>query len=302
MDKLNAMAIFVRVIERGSFSAVARELQTTQPTISKVLGALESELGGKLISRSTRQLSLTDEGQRYYNHCRQILAAVDAAEHSFQSGKESVAGPLRIGSSVSFGRLHIASRLAGFLEQYPQVQVDLQLNDHPQDLVAEGLDVTLRIGELRDSGLIARPIGTTHRVTIASPAYLARHPLPQTPHDLAAHNCLLFSLLSSQNQWIYEKDGARHSVRIKGNAQSNNSEAVREMVLAGLGIALSPLWLFYDDLKAGRVLALLTDYTPLALPIHAVLAPNRRQSARVKAFVDYMAQALAQAPQLQAFR
>jgi len=198
--------------------------------------------------------------------------------------------------------LHIASRIAPFLQRYPQVQVDLQLNDQNQDLVSEGLDVTLRIGELRDSGLIARQIGTTHRVTLASPAYLAKHPSPQTPQDLAQHNCLLFNLLSSQNQWTYEKDGARHSVRIKGNAQSNNSEAAREMVLAGLGIALSPLWLFFDDLKAGRVVALLQDYTPLSLPIHAVSAPNRRQSARVKAFIDYMADALTHAPELQAFK
>ncbi|WP_460137015.1 LysR family transcriptional regulator [Pseudomonas sp. S1_E04] len=299
MDKLNAMAIFVRVIERGSFSAVAREMQTTQPTISKVLRALEAELGGKLIARSTRHLCLTDEGQRYYSHCREILAAVDAAEHSFQTGKENVAGPLRIGSSVSFGHLQIAARLSGFLQQYPNVQVDLQLNDQLQDLISEGLDVTLRIGELRDSGLIARHIGTTHRVTLASPAYLARHPAPRTPQDLTQHNCLLFNLLSSQNQWVYDKNGAQHTVRITGNAQSNSSEAVRQMVLAGLGIALSPLWLFYDDLKAGRVVALLQDYTPLSLPIHAVSAPNRRQSARVKAFVDYLVDALAQAPELQ---
>ncbi|OIN44955.1 LysR family transcriptional regulator [Pseudomonas azotoformans] len=302
MDKLNAMAIFVRVIERGSFSAVAREMQTSQPTISKILRALETELGGKLIARSTRQLSLTDEGQRYYSHCREILAAVDAAEHSFQTGKESIAGSLRIGSSVSFGRLQIAARLGDFLQRYPDVQVDLQLNDHLQDMVSEGLDVTLRIGELADSNLIARRIGTTHRATLASPAYLARHAAPKTPKDLSQHNCLLFNLLSSQNQWVYEKKGERHSVRIVGNAQSNNSEAVREMVLAGLGIALSPLWLFYDDLKAGRVVALLQDYTPQSLPIHAVSASNRRQSARVKAFVDYIADALAQAPELQAIR
>ncbi|WP_395608272.1 LysR family transcriptional regulator [Pseudomonas sp. B22129] len=302
MDKLNAMAIFVRVIERGSFSAVAREMQTTQPTISKVLRNLETELGGKLIARSTRHLSLTDEGQRYYTHCREILAAVDAAEHSFQTGKEAIAGPLRIGSSVSFGRLHIAPRLGDFLQQFPGVQVDLQLNDQLQDLVSEGLDVTLRIGELRDSGLVARQIGTTYRVTLASPAYLARHAAPQTPQDLAQHNCLLFNLLSSQNQWIYDKDGKRHTVRISGNAQSNNSEAVREMVLTGLGIALSPLWLFAADLKAGRVVALLQDYTPLSLPIHAVSAPNRRQSARVRAFVDYLADALTRAPELQPIR
>ena len=302
MDKLNAMAIFVRVVERGSFSAVARELQTSQPTISKVLRALETELGGKLIARSTRKLSLTDEGQRYYAECRQILAAVDAAEHSFQSGREAIAGPLRIGSSVSFGRLQIAPRLPEFLMRYPGVQVDLQLSDQNQDLVSEGLDVTFRIGALNDSGLIARHVGTTHRITVAAPDYLARHGQPQTPQELSGHNCLLFNLLSSQNLWIYNKGARRHEVRIKGNAQSNNSEAIREWVLGGLGIALSPVWLFSEDLKAGRVLPILQDYTAQSLPIHAVSPANRRQSARVKAFVDYMSRALEVAPELQAIK
>ncbi|WP_204354322.1 LysR family transcriptional regulator [Pseudomonas putida] len=294
VDKLNAMAVFVRVVERGSFSAVARELQTSQPTISKVLRALETELGGKLIARSTRKLSLTDEGQRYYNECRHILAAVDAAEHSFQSGRESIAGPLRIGSSVSFGRLQIAPRLAQFLNDHPNVQIDLQLSDQNQELVSEGLDVTFRIGTLNDSGLIARHVGTTHRVTVAAPQYLARHGQPRTPEDLKQHNCLLFNLLSSQNLWTYEG----HEVRIKGNAQSNNSEAIREMVLGGLGIALSPVWLFSEDLKDGRVIAILQDYVAQSLPIYAVSPANRRQSARIKAFVDYMSQALASAPEL----
>jgi len=300
VDKLNAMAIFVRVVERGSFSAVARELQTSQPTISKVLQALESQLGGKLIARSTRKLSLTDEGQRYYNECRMILAAVDAAEHSFQSGRERVAGALKIGSSVSFGRLQIAPRLPDFLKHYPDVQIDLQLSDQNQnqDLVSEGMDVTFRIGTLNDSGLIARLVGTTHRVTVASPDYLRQNGQPQTPEELGRHNCLMFNLLSSQNLWAYTKDAERHEVRIKGNAQSNNSEAIRELVLGGLGIALSPVWLFSEDLKAGRVVAILQDYNTLSLPIHAVSPANRRQSARVKAFVDFMAQALDNAPEL----
>ncbi|WP_310650382.1 LysR family transcriptional regulator [Pseudomonas sp. GW101-3H06] len=299
MDKLNAMAVFVRVVERGSFSAVAREMQCSQPTISKVLQALESELGGKLIARSTRRLSLTDEGQRYYIECRQILAAVDAAEHSFQSGREVIAGPLRIGSSVSFGRLQIAPRLPEFLRRHPEVQIDLQLSDQKQDLVSEGLDVTFRIGTLNDSGLIARHVGTTRRVTVATPDYLVRHGQPRAPQELSGHNCLLFNLLDSQNLWIYEKGAQRHEVRIKGNAQSNNSEAIREMVLGGLGIALSPTWLFSEDLKAGRVTAILREYTAQSLPIHAVSPANRRQSARVKAFVDYMARALESAPELQ---
>ncbi|WP_185752286.1 LysR family transcriptional regulator [Pseudomonas fluorescens] len=299
VDTLNAMATFVRVVERGSFSAVAREMQTSQPTISKILKALETKLGAKLISRSTRQLSLTDEGQRYYDECRQILAAVDAAEHRFQSGRESISGNLKIGSSVSFGRLQIAPRLPDFLKTHPQVQIDLQLSDQNQDLVSEGLDVTFRIGELSDSGLLARHIGTTHRITVAAPEYLKQFGQPQTPEDLGAHNCLQFNLLNSQNLWIYKRGAQQHEVRIKGNAQSNNSEAIREMVLGGLGIALSPVWLFSEDLKAGRVKAILQDYTTQSLPIHAVSPANRRQSARVKAFVDYMSQALDQAPDLQ---
>jgi DNA-binding transcriptional LysR family regulator len=302
VDKLNAMAIFVRVVERGSFSAVAREMQTSQPTISKVLRALESELGGKLIARSTRKLSLTDEGQRYYDQCRQILAAVDTAEHSFQSGRETIAGPLRVGSSVSFGRMQIAPRLPAFLERYPGIQIDLQLSDQNQDLVSEGLDVTFRIGTLNDSGLIARQIGTTHRITVATPQYLAQHGEPHTPEDLCEHNCLQFNLLTSQNLWVYNHGTGRHEVRIKGNAQSNNSEAIREMVLGGLGIALSPVWLFSEDLKAGRVKAILQGYIAQSLPIHAVSPANRRQSARVKAFVDYMSQALEKAPELQAIK
>jgi DNA-binding transcriptional LysR family regulator len=302
VDKLNAMAIFVRVVERGSFSAVARELQTSQPTISKVLRALETELGGKLIARSTRHLSLTNEGQRYYDECRHILAAVDAAEHSFQSGRETIAGPLRIGSSVSFGRLQIAPRLPAFLKRHPEVRIDLQLSDQNQDLVSEGLDVTFRIGELNDSSLIARHVGTTHRITVAAPDYLAQNGQPQTPQELSEHNCLLFNLLGSQNLWVYQRNQQHHEVRIKGNAQSNNSEAIRELVLGGLGIALSPVWLFSEDLKAGRVTAILQDYTAQSLPIHAVSPANRRQSARVKAFVDYMSQALESAPELQSIK
>jgi DNA-binding transcriptional LysR family regulator len=298
MDKLNAMAVFVRVIERGSFTAVAQELQTTQPTISKLIRALETELGGKLIARSTRHLSLTDEGTRYYEQCREILAAVDTAEHSFLSGRERVAGLLRVGSSVSFGRLQIASRLADFLQRYPQVQIDLQLSDQNQDLVSEGLDVTFRIGDLNDSSLIARHVGTTQRITVASPEYLARHGTPATPQALSEHNCLLFNLLATQNQWRYDKDQQQHVVRITGNAQSNSSEAIREMVLAGLGIAMSPVWLFSDDLKAGRVVAILQAYTPQSLPVYALSPANRRQSARVRALIDYMAEALAVAPLL----
>lgn len=296
MDKLNAMAVFVRVVERGSFSAVARELNSSQPNISKQIRALETALGGKLIARSTRRLSLTDEGQRYYGECRQILAAVDAAEHSFQSGRELVAGPLRVASSVSFGRTQIAPRLAGFLARYPAVSIDLQLSDRNEDLVSEGVDVALRIGELRDSGLLARALGSARRVTLAAPDYLARHGEPREPAELSRHNCLVFTQLASANAWSYSRGDQRQTLLVDGNARSNSSEAIREMVLAGLGISLSPRWLFGADLAAGRVVAILGDYSAEPLPIHALSPANRRQSARVRAFVDYLAEEFARDP------
>jgi len=296
MDTLEAMSVFVRVVERGSFSAVARELGTTQPTISKQISALEQRLGGRLIARSTRQLSLTDEGQRYYQQCRDILAAIDNAEHSFQTGREAVAGPLRVASSVSFGRLQLAPRLRGFLQVHPQVSVDLQLSDQNVDLLSEGVDVAIRIGELKDSNLIARQIGLTRRLTVASPAYLARHPGPQTPEELAQHNCLLFTLLKQFDTWSF--DDGRYSVQVRGNVHSNNSEAIREMVLSGLGISLSPSWLYREDIDAGQVVQILPNYTPSSLPIYAVFPANRRQSARVRAFVDFLAEAFAQDPDL----
>jgi DNA-binding transcriptional LysR family regulator len=207
MDTLDAMAIFMRVVERGSFSAVAREIGLSQPTISKHITALEKRLGGRLFARSTRNLCLTDEGQRYYEHCRQILAAVDSAEHSFQTGQERVAGPLRIASSGSFGRIQIAPRLHGFLQQHPDVTIDLQLSDENVDLVSEGIDVAVRIGELKDSSLVARQIGLTRRRVFAAPTYLEQHGVPATPDDLRFHNCLVFNQLEHFDSWSFEHGG-----------------------------------------------------------------------------------------------
>jgi DNA-binding transcriptional LysR family regulator len=293
MDTLESMAIFVRVVERGSFSAVAREIGLSQPTISKQISALEKRLGGRLFARSTRQLSMTDEGQRYYQQCRSILAAVENAEHTFHSGQERIAGSLRIGSSGSFGRIQIASRLRGFLELYPEVSVDLQLNDENVDLVSAGIDVAVRIGELKDSSLIARQIGLTRRRVFAAPNYLDRHGVPSTPTDLTDHNCLVFNQLEHFASWRFEHNGRWNSVQVSGNVRSNNSEAVRQMVLNGLGVSLSPLWLFRQDLREGRVVELLEKYSPASLPIHAVTPPDRKQSARVRAFTDYLRDAFA---------
>lgn len=289
MDRIAAMAMFVRVVESGSFSAVARELDTTQPNVSKLIRALEARLGGRLLARSTRRLSLTDEGRRYYEDCRRILEAVDAAEHSFQTGRERVAGPLRVAAPVSFGRRRIAARLGDFLARHPQVAVELLLSDDNTDLVAEGIDVALRLGPLADSGLIARALGHAPRITVAAPGYLAHRGEPRTPAELLGHECLVFTPTPTVNAWVYLHDGERIVVNVSGRLRTNSSEAIRELALAGLGIARAPRWLFADELASGRIVPILSGYAPEPVAIHAVSPANRRQSARVRAFIDYLA-------------
>jgi len=287
MDRLTAMTAFIRCVERGSFSAVAREMNTTQPTVSKLIAALERRLAGKLFARSTRQLALTAEGQHFYEQCRTIVDAVESAEASFKTGREQIAGILHVATSVGFGRTQVMSRMRAFMRRYPLLRVDLQLNDRFIDLVEEGIDVAFRIGELKESGLIARRIGTTFRVTAGAPAYFKLHGEPSTPEDLGAHNCILYTALAAANAWPYSRGGRDRSVRVSGNFQSNSSEAVRAATLSGIGIALSPVWLFGDDIRAKRLKVVLTDYQPKPLPIHAVSPVNRRYSAKVNAFVDF---------------
>jgi DNA-binding transcriptional LysR family regulator len=177
--------------------------------------------------------------------------------------------------------------MRAFMQRYPLLRVDLQLNDRFIDLVEEGIDVAFRIGELKESGLIARRIGTTFRVTAGAPAYFKLHGEPSTPEDLGAHNCILYTGLATANAWPYSRGGRDRSVRVSGNFQSNSSEAVRAATLSGIGIALSPIWLFGDDIRAKRLKVVLTDYQPKPLPIHAVSPANRRYSAKVNAFVDF---------------
>jgi DNA-binding transcriptional LysR family regulator len=302
MDRLTAMTAFMRCVERASFSAVAREMNVTQPTISKHIAALERHLGGRLFARSTRRLALTAEGQRFYEQCRTIIGAVHQAEASFRSGREEIAGQIRIASSVSFGRTQLMSRMRTFMNRYPQLRVDLQLSDRFVDLVEEGVDVAFRIGELRDSRLIARRVGTTYRVTVASPEYLRERGEPKQPEDLKDHDCILYTGLVTQNEWPYVRDGRTRAIRVSGTFQSNSAEAVRAATLTGMGLALAPAWLFGEDIRARRVRTVLTDYRPKPLPIHALSPADRRYSAKIKACVDFFQAEFEHAPFVSAYR
>lgn len=292
MDLFDAMQVFVRVVERGSFSAVARELNLGQPAVSKQVRALEQHLGGALLARSTRQLALTDQGQRFYAQSKEILASLDAARLSFASGQEEIAGPLRVAAPVSFGRLCIAPLLGEFLARHPKVRIDLRLNDQNEDVLKENIDLAIRIGTVKNEGLVAVSLGDSPRRVYASAAYLQRYGTPLEPADLTRHNCLAFTLLEHYDVWRFDQKGQQHCVTIKGNVTSNSSEAIREMVLSGLGICLSPQWLFAADLRQGTVSQLLGDYQPTALPINAVFSSDRRRSARTRAFVDFLRERL----------
>lgn len=296
MDRWLAMQTLVRVVETGSFSAAARELGSTQSAVSKQVAALERELGAQLLVRSTRALKLTEPGARYVEQARRLVAEVAEAEAELRAGEQQLQGWLRVAASVAFGRLKLLPLVQSFLAAHPGVKVDLRLDDGFVDLIEQGIDVAVRIGELPDSSLVARRVGTTRRAVLASPAYLARHPAPRVPADLAAHNCLVYSELSTRNVWRFVAGpgadapvGQVEEVSVGGNLQTNSSEVLRAALLSGQGLGYVPLWLVEPELARGEVVALLPDWTVQDLPIHAVSPPQRRQSAKVRALVAHLA-------------
>lgn len=303
MDKLQAMGTFVRVVESGSFSAVARELNATQSAISKQVATLEACLGAKLLTRTTRSLALTEEGGRYFEQARRLVAEVAEAESVVRSGNRELAGWLRVAASVGYGRLRVMPLVQSFLGRHKGVRVDLRLNDGFVDLIEQGIDIAVRLGELPDSGLVARQIATTPRWLVAHRDYLRRLPkgrrAPRVPEDLLQHNCIVYTEVPWRSVWKFtagpgaaEPIGSSRAVRVQGNLQTNSSEVIRSSVLAGMGIGFSPTWLFEEELAGGAVQHLLPDWESAAIPIHLVTPPERRQSAKVRAFAQHAARTL----------
>lgn len=298
MDRLQAMHTFVRVVEAGSFSAVARELATTQSAVSKQVAALERHLGARLLARTTRSLSLTDEGERYFEHTRRLVAEVAEAEGSVRRGRATLAGWLRVTASVAFGECLLMPVVRSFLAAHPEVRIDLRLADGFTDLVEQGIDIAVRIGELGDSALVARRVGSTERGLFASRDYLASRPArqrrPRAPADLMQHDCIVYTELATRNAWtLATPDGSSVTVRVQGRLHINSSEGVRAATLAGLGVSYVPPWFFTDAVAAGAVVRLLPDWSAPPLPIHLLTTPERRGAAKVRAFGDQVAAALA---------
>ncbi|KLV04012.1 LysR family transcriptional regulator [Photobacterium aquae] len=296
MDQLGAMRAFVRVVQTGSFSATGREMNTTQTTISKKVAALESKLGVKLLTRTSRELALTPVGAEYYEKCVMILGEVDEAEAQARTEIATPRGVLRIAAPVALGRLVIAPLMAEFFSLYPEIKVNLSLNDRHVDLIGEGMDVAIRARKLEDSSLVARHLIDNPMYLLASPEYLAKFGVPQCPDDLHSHNCLVYSMLKSINIWHFSRDGQEYSVPVSGNFQSDNGDVLLEVALRGLGLVQLPLWMVADDVSAGRLKIVLPEYSGQTLPINAIYPQNRYVPLKVRCFIDFLKHKLSTNP------
>jgi len=288
IDRLTLWQTYVRVIETGSFSAVAKELATSQPRVSKQIAALEAQLGVRLLRRSTRKLSMTEEGERLYAQARRIVQEVSEVESQLK-GAGQPQGTLRVACPPVFARIKLLPHAAAFLHQYPQLGLEFAVQDRFVDLVEDGIDVAIRIGEVADSGLHARRIGTVRRICVGAPRYLEEHGVPDSPAELRVHNCILYTLLATGTTWPFEK----MPVKVFGRVRGNSPEVVTTMVLNGLGIAMAPAFLFTEGLGSGQLREILKPWPLPGLPIHALHLARRYVPGRIKLFVDYLAQAFA---------
>jgi DNA-binding transcriptional LysR family regulator len=265
--------------------------------VSKRIQRLEEGLGVRLLQRSTRKLSLTDEGRVYHEYCLRILAELDEAEVLITGGDREPTGRLRVTVPAAFGRLHVAPLVAVFRDRYPKVRLSLHLSDQQIDLIEEGYDLAVRIGDPSDSSLVSKPLGMDRRVLVASPPYIARCGAPRTPEELGHHNALLFANPNPLDLWNFvDPDGRQHWVKVSGNFETNNCDALRETILAGQGIALRPLWDVWTDLRAGRMLPLLPDHIHPAFPILALYPSRRHLAPKVRVFIEMLQESFGDVP------
>lgn len=297
MNKLLWMQCFVRAVETGSFSAVARELGIGQPNVSRHIASLEQELGACLLLRSTRRLSATEEGMRYYGQARHALDLIAQAEADARS-QDKPRGLLRVACSPGLGVEKIIGLLPQFLARYPEVELELRLSDDFIDLVAGGVDLAIRGGALKDSALRARRIGSSQRICVASPAYLAQHGTPALPGQLLQHQCLVYTLLGHAKGWPFLEGGVEIAVPVRGRLRVDSLEAIRRAAVDGLGIGYLPRWMVQEQLNAGLLQAILGEFAGAPTPINALYAAERLLARRATVFIDFLAERFAASPDL----
>ena len=291
MDSLQAYAAFVRTFEAGSFSAVARELGTTQSAVSKQIASLERSLGVQLFARTTRRLQPTAEALQLYEHVRQLLDAIEGVRAGERGAK--LTGTLRVSAPSAYGRRRICPLVPEFLRQHPSVRLEIVLTDQDSDLIGEGFELGVRIGELPASTLMARPIDSIEYLLVATPQYLERQGIPESPIELANHACLALAGSGRFTRWEFESENGRHAVEVSGPVQVNDPDAVYALVCAHQGIALLPRWVLGDDLERGELRWLMSDYYPLSQRVSVVYPKTRFLSQRARRFIDFLVSARA---------
>lgn len=290
------MEAFVRVVGAGSFSAAARAMKLTPSAVSKLMSRIESQLGVRLIDRSTRQLKLTPEGELFYNRCVKIVADIEDAERAVTEHLMQPRGRLRVNSTIGIGVHRIQPLIPEFLSRFPNIELDLSLSDRVVDLMEEQAEVAIRVGPLQDSSLTARKICESRRVVVASPAYLERKGVPQHPADLLSHNCLTYNLRSTLNEWPFKIDGTVRPLAVRGNFCGNNGETLRHMALGGAGIARLGWFQVGEDVRQRRLIPLLEEFHAGELQgVYAVFFGSRHTSARVRCFVDFLIEKMGRA-------
>ena len=292
MDRFSELNAFIAVVESGGFSAAARTTGNSQPAISKAIGALEKRLGVVLFNRSTRSVTLTDQGQRYYDRTKPLVDEMQDADSEMTSGASSVSGLVRIAASGTFGRLHVVPLIPKLLSLHPKLKVDLVLSDVLQNMVEDRVDLAIRVGPFHAPDAVVRRVATTPLVCVGSRDYFKRHGTPETPAELVNHNCLLYGGLTEAANWPFVGQEGRFSVPVQGNLSSNSVETIRAAVLAGVGIGLFAKVSLADELRHPDVVTILGDYVSDVRDISLVWPKRRFVPARVRQVTDFFAEAI----------
>lgn len=285
MIQVGQMLLFARVVEAGSFAEAARALGQTRAAVSKQIGVLEERIGAQLLQRTTRRMHLTEIGQEFYARCARIAAEVEEAERTVASLQGAVRGTLRIAAPVTFGRRYLSSVVSGFLEEHPEVRVELVLSDTPRSLESEGFDVSIRVAARPDSGETARVLAPSPHVVCGAPAYFEQVGTPTRPDDLRDHDCLLYSSLPTPALWRFR--GGK-TVRVRGRFAVNHGESLRQAAIDGLGIGYMPTFVVGEDLEAGRLVSVLEDHAHSVQKVWAVHPRSENLAPKVRAFIDFL--------------
>jgi len=291
MSEVSDWAVFARTAELKSLSAAGRDLRLSAAVISNRIAKLEKQLGVRLLNRTTRRVNLTEEGQIYYEHCLRILHEIDSIEAAIGPHVDKPRGAITVTAPAGFGRHHIAPFMPDFVARFPEIQVRLHLTDRLSDVISEGTDVAIRIADLKAYSFIAKKLAGNRRVLVAAPDYLERHGRPETPGDLAAHNCLLLRFPGSQQfQWVLEGPDETVTLSVRGNLDADDGEVLTAWTLAGAGIALKSLWEVGNDLRSGRLETVLPGWSPPGHAIYAIYPHGRLMPPRVRTFIDFLAE------------